>query len=73
VVEGRLGAPAAVGARTLAGGRRAALDAVDELTYPGVVIGVSRGSAGLRRVEITEPRWALPQGLNVGSARSRVE
>jgi hypothetical protein len=73
VVEGRLGLPAAVRARTLAGGRRAALDAVDELTYPGVVIGVSRGSTGLRRVEITEARWALPRELNVGSARSRVE
>ena len=73
MVEGRLGLPAGVRARTLAGGRRAPLDAVDELTYPGVVIAVSRGAAGLRRVEITEPRWALPRGLNVGSARSHVE
>jgi hypothetical protein len=46
---------------------------VDELAYPGVVIGVSRASAGLRRVEITEPRWPLPGGVNVGVLRSLVE
>ena len=72
-VEHTLGAPAAVHPRSLPGGRSATHDAIDELAYPGVVIGVSRRSAGLRRVEISEPRWPLPRGLNVGIARSRVE
>jgi len=36
------------------------------------VIGV-RESSGLRRVEISEPRWTLPGGLNVGVPRSLVE
>jgi hypothetical protein len=72
-VERTLGAPATVRARALPGGRRAATDAVDELAYPGVVIAVSRVSAAVRRVEVSEPRWALPRGLNVGVARGRVE
>ena len=72
-VEHTLGAPVTIRARSLPGGRRQALEAVDELAYPGVVIGVSRTSAGLRRVEITEPRWTLPRDLNVGAARDRVE
>jgi hypothetical protein len=72
-VERTLGAPAAIRPRTLPGGRRAATDAVDELAYPGVVIGVSRRSAAVRRVEITEPRWALPRGLTIGVSRSLVE
>lgn len=71
-VERSLGVPGAVRARTLAGGRRAVADAVDELTYPGVVIAVSRGSATVRRVEIHEPRWVLPRGLNVGTPRGQV-
>jgi hypothetical protein len=29
--------------------------------------------AGLRRVEISQPRWALPGWLNVGVPRSLVE
>jgi hypothetical protein len=73
MVERTLGAPVAVQARSLPGGRRAPVDPIDELAYPGVVIGVSRGSAGLRRVEISEPHWTLPRGLNVGVARRRVE
>jgi hypothetical protein len=73
MVERTLGTPITIRARSLPGGRPALRDAVDELAYPGVVIGVSRGSAGLRRVEITEPRWTLPSGLNVGAARDRVE
>jgi len=73
MVERTLGAPAAVQPRSLPGGPRAAADPIDELAYPGVVISVSRGSARLRRVEISEPRWTLPRGLNVGAARGRVE
>lgn len=72
-VESALGAPSAIRARTLAAGRRSSTDPVDELDYPGVVIGVSRRSAGLRRVEITEARWTLPGGLNVGVPRSLIE
>jgi hypothetical protein len=72
-VERALGAPAAVRARTLPGGRAAATDAVDELAYPGVVIGVSRRSAAVRRVEVSEARWGLPRGLGVGVPRRRVE
>ena len=72
-VEHTLGTPVTIRARSLPGGPRHPLDAVDELAYPGVVIGVSRSSAGLRRVEITEPRWTLPRNLNVGVARDCVE
>jgi hypothetical protein len=72
-VESTLGAPASIRPRTLYGGRRSPTDPVDELAYPGVVIGVSRRSEGLRRVEITEPRWALPGGVTVGVPRSVVE
>jgi len=72
-VERALGIPASVRVCGMPGGRRAASDPVDELAYPGVVIGVSQGTAGLRRVEITEPRWSLPGGLNVGAPRSLVE
>jgi hypothetical protein len=72
-VESALGAPSAIRARTLADDRRSSTDPVDELEYPGVVIGVSRRSAGLRRVEITEARWTLPGGLNVGAPRSLIE
>jgi hypothetical protein len=73
VVERTLGPPTDVRARTLPGGRSAATTAGDDLTYPGVVIAVSRHSAAVRRVELREPRWALPGGLNVGTERSRVE
>jgi hypothetical protein len=72
-VELTLGAPASVGARTLPGGRRSPTDPVDELTYPGVVIAVSRASAALRRVEVSEARWTWPRGLDVGVTRARVE
>ena len=72
-VEGTLGVPASIRARTMAGGRRAPTDPVDELSYPGVVIAVSRAAAWVRRVEITEPRWTLPGGLNVGAPRSLIE
>ena len=72
-VEGTLGPPASIESRVLPGGRRAAIDPVDELSYRGVVIAVSRASGGVRRVEITEPHWALPGGLTVGTPRNRVE
>jgi hypothetical protein len=72
-VKRALGPPTPVRARTLPGGRSAPIDPIDELVYPGIVLGISRGPAGLRRVEIREPRWALPSGLNVGVARDRVE
>jgi hypothetical protein len=71
-VERVLGAPAAVQVRALPGGRRVRIDPVDELTYPGVVVAVSRASADVRRVEISEARWPLLRGLNVGVSRSRV-
>ncbi len=72
-VERALGPPDVVRARTLPGGRSTAVDPIDELAYPGIVLGISRGPAGLRRVEIREPRWPLPLGLNVGVARDLVE
>jgi hypothetical protein len=72
-VEGALGAPRTIEARSLPGGRSAGTDAVDELTYPGVVVVVSRRSAAVRRVEVRQARWPLPRGLNVGVARSQVE
>ena len=72
-VEQALGTPASVRARTMPGGRRTPTDPVDELAYPGVVLGVSREAAWVRRVEITEPRWSLPAGLNVGAPRSLIE
>ena len=72
-VEATLGTPGAVGDRLLDGGSGRGAEVVDELRYPGLVIGLSRRSAGLRRVEITEPRWMLPRGLNVGTPRDQVE
>jgi hypothetical protein len=72
-VERTLGLPSSVRARTFPGGRRAPIDPVEELAYAGVVIALSQRSAGLRRVLITEPRWPLPAGLNVGVPRSLIE
>ena len=72
-VEGTLGPPSAIEARVLPGNRATTIDPVDQLTYRGVVIAVSRASGGVRRVEITEPRWALPGGVTVGTPRDRVE
>jgi hypothetical protein len=72
-VERALGAPADIQIRALPGGRRVSVDPADELTYPGVVVAVSRASGAVRRVEVSEPRWSLPRGLNVGVARGRVE
>jgi hypothetical protein len=72
-VERTLGAPAAVRPRLQVRALGQAAEAVDELAYPGVVVAVSRHSAAVRRVEITEARWSLPRGLNVGTERRRVD
>ena len=72
-VERALGAPVARRARAMPGSSHAVLDPVEELVYPGAVVFVSRRSAGLRRVQITEPHWAWPRGLNVGVPRGQVE
>ena len=71
-VEQRLGAPTEVRARTLSDGVGPA-EAVDELVYPGVAIFVSRRSAAVRRVVLSEPRAPLPRGLTVDVARGEVE
>jgi hypothetical protein len=46
---------------------------VDELIYPGVAIFVSRRSAAVRRVVLSEARSALPHGLTVDVPRPEVE
>jgi hypothetical protein len=70
-VRRTLGEPPVSGARAMPGAGR--VQGVVELTYPGVVIAVARESSALRRVEITQARWALPRGLNVGVPRGHVE
>ncbi len=72
-VERRLGAPASVRSLTLPAGPNFPAEAADELVYPGVAVAVSRRSSTVRRVEIGEPRFTLPRGLNVGAARREVE
>jgi hypothetical protein len=71
-VERGLGTPPQVRARTLADGVGPA-EAVDELIYPGVAIFVSRRSAAVRRVVLSEARTPLPRGLTVGVPRADVE
>ena len=71
-VEGALGAPTQVRPRMLADGVSAA-EPVDELIYPGVAIFVSRRSAAVRRVVLSEARASWPRGLTVGAARAEVE
>jgi hypothetical protein len=71
-VERALGAPLAVEVRTLAGASSGSVERVDSLTYRGVVIAVAPGSAAVRRVQISEARWTLPRGLNIGVTRERV-
>ena len=70
-VQRSLGEPPVTRARVVPGADAGRADGVIELTYPGVLIAVS--SQSLRRVEITQPRWALPRGLNIGVPRDRVE
>lgn len=72
-VRRALGAPTLVGVRSMPAARTGHLEGVLELTYPGVVFAVDAGPGALRRVEVTEARWALPRGLNVGVSRRRVE
>jgi hypothetical protein len=48
-------------------------EAMDELIDPGVAIFVSRRSAAVRRVVLSEARASLPRGLTVGVAREEVE
>ena len=72
-VERALGTPVARRARALPGSSPAGLDPVEELVYPGAVVFVSRRSGGLRRVQVTEPHWGWPRGLNVGVPRGQVE
>lgn len=72
-VQRTLGAPAGVEVRAMSGARIDRIEQVVELTYPGVVVVVAGESAALWRVEVTQARWALPRGLNVGAPRSRVE
>jgi len=72
-VERALGPPSAVRARLLAAGPTSAAEAVDELVYSGLTVVVSQRSSAMRRVAITEPRWSLPRGLNVGTERAQVE
>ena len=72
-VEHALGAPLAVRPRTLAAAPNVPAEAGDERAYPGLAVTVSRRSSLVRRVEISEPRWTLPGGLNVGTARAEVE
>jgi len=72
-VERTLGAPASVRPRVLPASPAVAAEPADELRYPGLVVAVSRRSSVMRRVEITEPRWRLPRGLNVGTERRQVE
>jgi hypothetical protein len=72
-VERALGAPLEVRARLLAAAPNVPAEAADELAYAGVVLIVARRSAAVRRVTISEPRWSLPGGLNVGTTRAEVE
>lgn len=72
-VQRALGEPTVVRARAMSGVDAGRVDEVVEWRYPGVVIAVARESSALRRVEITQERWALPRGLNVGVSRGRVD
>ena len=71
-VEHALGSPSEVRARTLADGVSPP-EAVDELIYPGVSIFVSRRSAAVRRVTLSQARSTLPHGLTVDAPRGEVE
>ncbi|HTO13340.1 MAG TPA: hypothetical protein VMQ51_17330 [Candidatus Binatia bacterium] len=72
-VEGALGPPLSVRPTTVQASPTAAAEPADLLAYAGLVVVVSGRSAPVRRVEITEPRWTLPSGLNVGTPRAQVE
>ena len=72
-VERALGAPLAIRARRLEATPTSAAEPADELVYTGLVVTVSRRSSAVRRVEVSEARWTLPSGLNVGASRRQVE
>ena len=72
-VEQALGPPRSVRPRTRRAAPSEPAEAVEQLVYAGVVVTVSSRSSSVRSVEITEPRWTLPRGLNVGVSRRQVE
>src|SRR5205814_1185298 len=72
-VEQALGPPLSVRPRTLPATPIAPAEPAHALAYAGLVVTVSSRSSTVRGVEITEPRWTLPRGLNVGTPRAQVE
>ena len=72
-VERAVGAPLSVQPARLDATPTSPAEAADQLRYAGLVVTVSRRSAAVRRVEISEPRWTLPRGLTVGTPRAQVE
>ena len=72
-VERALGPAPSIRSRRLEATPTSAAEAADELVYAGLVVTVSRRSSAVRRVEISEARWTLPSGLNVGTPRRQVE
>ena len=69
-VEQALGAPSSVRHVAPAGSEG---ETEDQITYPGLRLEVSARTVTVRRLEMTEPRWRLPRGLNVGTERSVIE
>ena len=72
-VEHALGPPLSVRPRTLPATPTAPPEPAHALAYAGLVVTVSSRSSTVRGVEISEPRWTLPRGLNVGTPRAQVE
>lgn len=72
-VEAALGPPRAVRPRVLPASPGVPAVAVDALSYPGLVIDVSVRSGSVRRVSLGVAGSGLPRGLDVGTARMRVE
>jgi len=72
-VERAVGPPLSVQPRRLEATPTSPAEPGEQLAYTGLVVTVSQRSAAVRRVEISEPRWTLPRGLNVGTPRAQVE
>jgi hypothetical protein len=72
-VERAAGPPLSVRASTLPPTPTSAAEPAQQLAWAGLVVTVSQRSSAVRRVEISEPRWTLPSGLNVGTRRAQVE
>ena len=72
-VESRLGPPMVVRPSSLQGTPTAPAEPAEQLLWGGLVVTVARRSSAVRQVEITEPNWTLPSGLNVGTTRGQVE